>query len=303
MSAAGALGASLLAVLAHPRWLFMSLAAFLIRGGLLVLLFPVVQVPSTAALANVLGPTLIGFVFEGPSASFVVLVGVIAGAALAWFVLAGLIGSTLELALVRDAAAGEDLEGRVQPVHGRVRSAFAARSLAHLPTAAAVAWGATTLVEAGYAELISPGDAAIPLVIRVILRTPGPVALVVAAWAVGEAVGGLAVRRLAWGAGIGHALLGSLWDMVRPSGLLVLVLTDLTLVAVVGVGGGLIGIVFDRARTVLIDGGSMSTTWLTLTLLSGAWIGTAVLVSIVAAWRSTAWTYETGRRQPTRTIG
>src|SRR3990172_9858647 len=93
MSAGGALGASLLAVLVHPRWWILALAGFLVRGGLLLLFLPLVQLPTTAGLANALGPTLVGFVFGGPSPSFLLLVGTIVGGLALWLGPGGLAGA------------------------------------------------------------------------------------------------------------------------------------------------------------------------------------------------------------------
>lgn len=303
MSASTALGASFLAVLANPRWWVMSFAAFLVRGGLLLLLLPLIPLPTTAALANALGPTLVGFVFGGPSVSFLILVGTVIGVTLAWFVFAGIAGSSLDLELIREAAAEDDLESRARPaVGGAWRAAFV-RWLAHVPTAAALVWGAAALVDAAYIELTRPGDSTIPVALRVIYRAPGLVALVVVVWLVGEAVGGLAVRRLAWGAGIRRSLAGSLVGLLMPTRLVVFGLTNLVLGAAL-VGGNLaIGITFHHARVLILDGGSSLDSAVALVLLSGSWIGTAVLVSIATAWRSTAWTYEEARRAPDRTIG
>ncbi len=303
MSAASALGASFLAVLAHPRWWIASLAAFLIRGGLLVLVLPMVHLPSPAGIATAIGPTLVGFVFGGVSPSFLVLVGIIAVSLVAWAVIGGLAGAAIDLALVRDAAAEDDLEDREAPVAGGPWRAFAVRWLAHIPTLAVVAWAAATLVGATYAELISPGDPGMPFVLRVVLRAPLAVALVVVAWAFGEVVGGIAVRRLGWGAGVRRALLGSVTGLLRPAGVVVFVLTSSVLVAAI-VGGGLaIAATFERVRIVLVDGGGPLETGLALILLSAAWIGAAILVSVAAAWRAIAWTFEEGRRRAPRTIG
>lgn len=302
MSAAGALGASFLVVLAHPRWWVMSAAAFLVRGGLLLLLFPLIPLPTTAALANALGPTLIGFVFGGPSASFLALVGIVVGATLAWFVGSGIAAAALDLALVQAAAEEEELESRRRPAGVGVLRATAVRWLAHVPTAIALAWGAAALTDAAYTELIRPGDPTIPLVLRVIFRAPVIVALVVVAWTLGEAVGGLAVRRLAWGTGTRRALAGAVVGLLRPAGLAVLLVTNLGLAAAVGGGAVAIGIAFDQARVLLLDGGTALETTLAVGLLSATWIGTTMLVSIATAWRSTAWTFEVARRQPDRTI-
>ena len=297
MTAARGLGISLLAVLSRPRWWVLALAAFLARGGLLLLLLPLIPLPSTAALANALGPTLVGFVFGGPSVPFLILVGSMAAMTLAWFVLSGVVGAAIDLALIRDAAAEDDLDDRVQPVAGGSWRVAAVRWLAHVPTAVAIAVGLVAVVDAAYRELIRPGDPTVPVAIRVILQVPVNVGAIVAAWVIGEAVGGVAERRLAWGSGVARSLGGGVAGLFRPAGLLVLVATNATLVVAI-VGGDLaIGLAFEHARRVILDGGAITDRGLALGFLSVSWIGTAVLVAIAAAWRSAAWTFEVGRHQ------
>ncbi|MBI3747180.1 MAG: hypothetical protein HY264_11785 [Chloroflexi bacterium] len=214
---------SALAVLEHPRWLVLALAAFLVRGGALLLLAPTVQAPTTAAMANLFGPTLVGFVFGGVSPGFLVLVGSAAAAVVGWLVLGGLAGAAIDLALIREALAfdelgrddlddlgslgvpdrraGSDVDDRRPggPGPGRV---LVARLVAHLPTAAAVALGAAPLVDAAYQELIHPGDPTLSVPVRVVLRVPWVVVALAGTWLQGEAVGGLAARHLAGGAGL-----------------------------------------------------------------------------------------------------
>ncbi len=302
MSAGGALGASLLAVLVHPRWWVLALAGFLVRGGLILLLLPLISLPTTAGLANALGPTLVGFVFGGPSPAFLVLVGTVVGGLALWLALGSVTGAALDLALVREAGANEELEDRERPTAGDLWTALLLRWLAHLPTVMVIAWGAAPLVDAAYEELIRPGDPTLPVAVRVILRVPEIVGLLVGAWVAGEAVGGLAIRHLAWGAGVRPSLVRAARSLVRPSALAVLVLTNAALALAVLVGGLAVWVAFDHLRIVLLDDGTALAQWIGLGLLSTAWLGTAWLVSLATAWRSAAWTFEIGRRRPTRTI-
>lgn len=298
MTAASGLGISLLAVLSRPRWWVLALAAFLARGGLILVLLPLIPLPSTAALANAVGPTLVGFVFGGPSVPFLILVGSMVAVTLTWFVLSGVVGAVIDLALIRDAAADDDLEDRAQPIAGGPWRVVAVRWLAHVPTAVAMVVGLVAVVNAAYGELIRPGDPTVPLAIRVILQVPVNVGAIVAAWVIGEAVGGIAERRLAWGAGIVRSLVGGVVRLLRPTGLLVLVITNATLLAAI-IGGDLaIGLAFEHARIAILDGGTVLDSGLALGFLSVSWIATTILVAIAAAWRSVAWTFEVGRRQP-----
>ena len=293
----------MLVVLAHPRWLVLALGGFLVRGGLLVLLAVILPIPTTAGLANALGPALVGFVFGGPSPAFLVLVGSVVVALLAWLVLGGALGAWLDLELIREALDDEDLVqhrvvGQIQGFPRRQPGPWRAllvRLLAHVPTAAVIAWGSARLVDQGYQELIHPGDPTLPVAVRVILRVPDVVGLLVAAWVVGEAVGGLAIRQLAFGRGPWSSLPRAAWSLVRPSGLLVLVVTNAGVATILALAGAAVALAYDRARFVLLDGLGGGDRFLALLLLSAIWIGSFVLVGLGVAWRSTAWTAEVAR--------
>lgn len=309
----------MLAVLEQPRWWVMALAAFLLRGGILLLLLLIVPIPTTAGLANSLGPTLVGFVFGGASASFVVLVGALSATLLAWLLLGGLVGAWLDLVLVREVAARNESAGpdraavvegdHVPPgpsgrfAHGGVARALLVRLLAHLPTLVVIVWGAARLVDQGYQELIRPGDPTLPVVLRVVLRVPEVVGLLLAAWMAGEALGGLAVRHLAAGASVLRSIGRAAIALVRPTGLLVLVLTNGVIVAFVGLGGLAVAIAYSHARAVLQDGIGGAAGPVALLLLSIAWLGSLAVIGLAAAWRSAAWTFEVERRLPDRTAG
>ncbi len=301
MSAIGVFGSALLAVLVHPRWWLLALAAFLSRGGLLLLLLPVIPLPTTAALANALGPTLVGFVFGGPSVAFLLLIGALVLAIAAWLLSSGLIGAALDLRLVREVVADDEFGPAEPPTHGDPWRALAVRWAGHLPTLVVTVWGAVPLVDAAYAELVHPGDASLPVVVRVLLRVPDVVVALVGAWILGEAVGGLAVRHLVWGTGIRRSLLRGLRSIIHPSALVVLALTSLILVAALWVGGMAVSQAFEQARFELMDGGTPLAQWLALVLLSASWFGTILLVALAVALRSTAWTYEAARQRRGRT--
>jgi hypothetical protein len=302
MSLAGSLAAALLATLSRPAWWAMALGAFLVRGGVLVVYVPIVALPTVAGLANAFGPTLVGFVFGGPSAAFIAAVASTAIVSIAWLVVGGLLGAGLDLALVRDAARDEELEGGSEPRSGGPGRAFAVRMLAHLPTGAAIAIGSVRLVEASYAELIRPGDAALPVALRVALRIPEIVALLAATWLVGEAVGGLAVRHLAWGGSVVGSLGRAVRSLLRPTGLATLILTNGVLAGVIAGSAAAAAITWDRLRVVLTDGATENEIRLALLVFSLTWIAGLWLISLAVTWRSTAWTFEVGRRRPAGTI-
>ena len=303
MSLAGSLAASLLATLTRPAWWAMALAAFLVRGGVLVLVLPIVALPTVAGLANVFGPMIVSLVFSGPSASFLVAVATLALAILVWLVVGGLVGGALDLALVRDGARDEELDDRPAPFAGGAWRALAIRLLAHVPTGLVLALGAVRLVGASYDELIHPGDSTIPVALRVAFRIPDVVAALVATWLLGETVGGLGVRHLAWGAPIPVALGRALRALVRPAGVATLVLTNAVVGAVIVGAAAAGGIAWDHLRVVLLDGGPPTDVRVALVIFSLTWVAGVWLLSLAVAWRSAAWTFEVGRHLPARTMG
>jgi hypothetical protein len=284
-------------VLGRPDWWALALAGFLVRGGFLVLLLPIVPLPTTAALANALGPALLGFVFGGASPTFIALVATVILVVAAWLVVGGLAGAILELGLIHEALEGDGPAPARRP--GDSGRALLVRWLAHLPTVVVAAWGAAPLVDAAYQELIHPGDPSLPVPIRVILRVPQIVGLLVAAWAIGEAVGGAAVRHLVAGASIRRAMLRGVVSVARPSGLVVLVVTDAVFLAIMLAGGVALAAAFDQLRLVLSPGTWPLVIGLALGLVSAGWLGLLWLASIVVAWRSVAWTWSIGRSRGT----
>ncbi|MBA3876938.1 MAG: hypothetical protein C0498_08380 [Anaerolinea sp.] len=302
-SPAGALAAALLASLSRPAWWVLALAAFLVRGGVLIVLLPIVQLPTAAGLANAFGPALVGFVFGGPSVSFLIAVGTIATATLAWVVAGGLLGGSLDLVLVRGAAADEEMEDRPRPRSGDAGRAFAVRIVAHMPTVMVLGWGSVRLVDAAYQELIRPGDPALPVAVRVALRIPEIVVGLAAAWTLGEALGGLAVRHLAWGASLPGALVRAVRSLARPSGVATFVVTNGALAFVIFATATAVGIAWNHLRVVLVDGGTGAQIRVALILFSLTWTAGLWLLSLAVAWRATAWTFEVARHLPVRIPG
>jgi len=296
MSWPEAMAIALLAALGRPRWWTLALAAFLVRGGWLVLLLPIVSLPTPAGVANLVAPTLVGFVFGGASASFVQLVAIALLAFLAWLVAGGLLGAWLDLVLVREVAGDDELDVAL-PARRRLEpDALALRLFAHVPTAALVVWAAARAVPATYAELVSPGDPAIPILLRVLGRMPEAAFLLVAGWAVGEAVGGLAVRRLANGAGLRAAIADAWLDLLRrPTTLATFIVTNVGLGAVIVLGAAVATVAWTGLRIVIVDGGTAAEVRLALIVFSAAWLAGAWLLAIATAWRQVAYTFESLR--------
>lgn len=291
--------AALLATLARPRWWAMSLAAFLARGGVLLVLLPIVALPSIAGLAATFGQVLVGFVFGEPSTAAVVLAGALVVAVAAWLVASANVGAWLDIALATEAAADEDLLVSPPALERPVaRRAAAARLLAHLPTAIAIAFAASRIIDVGYAEFVQPGDPATPILLRVAGRAPEAVAALAITTLVGEAAGGIAVRLLMRGTSVPAAVAQGYARLARPSALATFVLTDAVLVAIGVPWWAAIATAWDDARIALVDGGAGSTAVLAIGLFLGTWLAGLAILAVAIAWRATAWTAEVFRAAP-----
>ena len=293
-----AMRASLGATLARPRWWLLALAGFLVRGGIVLLVVPIVVLPTVAGLSIALAPLLGDIVMGGsPGSALAVLVSILAAIALG-VILSGLAGTWFDLTLLDDAVAvpgiGANDPGRSQSLS----RAFSARLAAHLLTAVAAGFAAVRIVDATYGELVAPTHPGVPLVLRVVIAAPEAVAVLGLAWVLAEASGGASLRRFAsagGGGSISAAIVAGFRTVFRASGLATLVVTDLAVVAA-GVPLWIVAsLAFDNVRTVVSDGGSAPALGLALVILILAWAAGLWLLGIGLAWRATAWTAESLR--------
>ncbi|MEZ0240888.1 MAG: hypothetical protein ACAH65_08840, partial [Chloroflexota bacterium] len=174
----------------------------------------------------------------------------------------------------------------------------AARLLAHLPTAVALAFAATRIVDAGYQEFFQPGDPALPVIARVAGRAPDAVAAVVITLLIGEAAGGVAVRRLLAGANLPGAIAGGFTSLLRPRGLATFVVTDAVLAAVAVPYWAATSVAWNDARVALVDGATGTPAALAIGLFLATWLAGLGILAVAVGWRATAWTAEVFRTAP-----
>jgi len=103
------LAGSLLATLAHPVLWVLALAGFLVRGGIVAFLIPILVLPTPVGLANLAGPTLVEFVFGGLSLGLAALLALGVGIAVVWIVFGGLAAAAIEVECIGVAAQDEDV--------------------------------------------------------------------------------------------------------------------------------------------------------------------------------------------------
>jgi hypothetical protein len=305
LSWGAALYAALIVTFVRPSLWLVALAGFLARGGLVLLLAPILVLPTPSGLANLLAGPIASLLFGVPSTTLIlVIVGVIAsaiGALLlgtaigAWaerIVIAGSLEVGAEEGLVRPAGAGVTLRRGIAAV-------VAVRLLGLIPLAIALAAAAQPLYDAVYRQLILPDDLAASLLVRVLGDIPMPLLFVAVCWLLGDAAAALGVRRLLLeDRSIPMAtLLGWTWlarrcyrvipTALASTGLVVLLVAPAVVAAATG---------WARLRGLLIDGHDLFAVGLGIGLFIAVWIGGLVLAGAGTTFRGAAWTFELTRR-------
>jgi len=320
VSRGGAILASLLVTLGRPAWWLLALAGFLVRGGFIVFLIPIVVLPSPLAISNVVAPFIVPMALGriGPEMIALLIAG---GAGLfAWLLLGGAIAAATDLALTRDAVAAAADEGVATPPEGPasidserrdrglVGTILAARLIAWLPLAAALAIGLVRIVAVTYVELTRPAEVESPLALRVALGAAGELAVMAVAWVFGELVGGLASRWIVLDrAPTGPALAAAARDVVRrpASTLLPWLVTTLMLLLILGGRGGAASVAWPRVTVALANRTpDVATVAISLLLFVAIWLAALVLGGLFAAVRCSVLTFEHLRvRAETGTFG
>lgn len=298
-------GAFVVTLLRPASWA-LGLLGFLAGGGVALVAWPIVVLPTPTGLQNALGGPVSSLVFGAASAQLVLLIAGLVGGAFLLVAAGTLVGAWAErhgIALALDAATDDgldlpsvDLDGA--PGAGRI---LVVRLLALAPVlvAAGLAW--RPLYDAAYHELTLPSDLVTPLPVRVLGAVPWPVLGVLGTWLFADAAAAVGVRRLvlerqpvlrAW-------LLG--WaDLVRRPhrvvgtalvGVALLVL--LTAPAMVAADIG-----WARVREILGGGRDPLLVAAAVALWVAIWLGGLVLAGVGAAVRAAAWTLELPRVRP-----
>jgi hypothetical protein len=307
--------AALLVAIGRPAWWLMALSTFLLRGGIVVAVLPIVTLPSALAISNGLAPLLIPLALGRVDPAIVAGPAAIVVALLVWLVGGGRIAAAIDVALVREAAAAaldEGVAGRPrdsQPdsaaptvpaprrsTPGLAWRVLALRLVAWLPLALAIGFGVAAIVEATYAELTRPADVATPLVVRVAREVAGELALIVIAWVVGEVVGGVATRRAVLGrVGYGASLASAVrTTAARPLSWLVPWLGTTAVLALV-LGGTLAAAALAWSRSVdaLSDRSTQPlVAYSTLVIFVALWLAAMFLGGVVLAVRTVSQTFE-----------
>jgi hypothetical protein len=220
--------------------------------------------------------------------------------------------------LAADAAAEEGIGPVTPPPTGSeanrrrrdraiISRVLVARLLAAIPLGIAIAIGVARIVAVTYVELIRPDDQSVPLVSRVLGGATGELALIAAAWAVGEVVGGVAARRIVLGrATVARAIRGAVRDVLRRP-----LSTIVPWLVATGFGATMLAAALGAARlawsrtVVLIAGDTIEATVLALAILIfvAIWLAGLLLAGAFVALRSSVLTFEEVRRTVPSTVG
>jgi hypothetical protein len=301
MSWSGSMLAAALATLAHPRWWVVALAGFLVRGGFVIILLPIVVPPTVASVMSQLAPTIIGqVVLGGPNTPVLWLAAILAGAVALYAWIAGTLGAGFDAALVTEAVEDEDLGLDVGVPTTEPPGLGTARLGPHVLTALAFALAAVRIFQVVYAEATSPGAPTTPFVERVAAQTPVELGAVLVALLLAETLGGLALRATLLdpgvaAAGLPRALARAVVALVRPAALATFVGTSV-IVLVIGFPGALAaGRAWSQVRLVFSEPAEAWAMGVAVLLFIAVVLGWLMLLGVALAWRSAAWTAITAR--------
>ena len=304
MSRGAALTGALLITLATPATWPLALAAFLLRGGIVLVTLPIVVLPTPVGLGNVLAPAITSVALGTvPIAVLVVSVTAVV-AALAWLLLGGWMAAALEGEGARIVARDEEATtprgpaATAVPTIDRGDSRVAARILgarlvAYVPLGLALAWGSLRFVSASYDELTNPSDVTTPIVLRVVRASPEAVLAIVLAWMIGEIVGAVAARRIVLaGDRVVAALRGAVVTSLRHplAALARFWLPTLVLIVVLAPSALAAATAWTAARVVLVDQADPLWVVAAVALFVVSWVIGLLLVAVVCAWRAAVWT-------------
>ncbi len=296
MSLGATLTASLLAALERSSTWLLALVGFLIRGGWLIVLAPIVVLPTAVGAANVIAPLLEDLAFGRRTGEVLQLGAGLFALSVVLLVGGGVLAAATEVEAVRRIAEVIAPESQPSPPRRNVAwRVLTVRLLALVPLVLALGWAAIRLVGVGYRELTAPTDVATPAAWRIVGGAPDVVFVVIATWLFAETVGAMAARRAILFADSIRAALG--WGVgrllhrpVRP--LAFAVTSGLVLLAVLGTTGFATSVTWGGLRGALVGGDPSLATWTALVLFVGMFAGSLVLIGLTAAWRTAIWTVD-----------
>jgi hypothetical protein len=297
-----ALARAVTATRERPALWIVALCGFLARGGIVLLVLPMIPLPSTVGMATFVGPTSV--TAAGLTPDSVARIGLLAAVTIGWFVAGNVIGALTDRAIVAAVVpVGRAAHRTAEPARSRLLLRIVAvRLVALLPFITVVAVTARSVGELVYQELILPSDINSPIVLRVVQGARLQVGAIVLAWVVGEVLGGIAVRlAILEGRSFGRSIGGALAFVVRHplatvvgsvAGLAALVVAVAPALLAIGVAWTSLGV----AVAGPLDGSAVAGATIVVVV---AWAAAGLLVAIASAWRGALWTSLVAGVRPT----
>ncbi len=294
-------GHALAAPVDQPRLWLLGTLSFLLRGGLVVLLLPIVVFPTQVEVRLMLGGSLgsSGFV----SGFWVgVSVATVASTGLILIVLYAL--ARIEVGSFRVLASDPDLEiGPPVDPGGRLRDLYVVESLTLIALLLAAVPLAAALGQVAYEEILRPSSTA-PIYDRVIAQVTVPLALLAIAVPIIDAVSAAVVRRMLMGRSVGPAVFGSIGAIVRrPIRFLATAVVSWLILLVVIVATDIaLSVAWAATRAAFLRTTSIADILTSLApllvavLLAGVFACGLAVCGYVAAFRNALWTITSLRR-------
>lgn len=294
MSVGATLTASLLGILERPSTWLLALVGFLVRGGWLFVLAPIVVLPTAVGVANVVAPLLEDVAFGRRTDQVLSSAAIGLLAAIVWLVGGGALAAATEVATVRGTVGAMERAGASPRGHAIWR-VLAVRLVALVPLIVAVGWAVMRFTGVGYRELTNPSDVSTPAAWRIVAGAPDAGIALLATWLLAEIVGAVAARRVVLaGDGVrvalGHAIAHLRANAARSIALASI--SAVVLLLVLAVTALATGTAWSVLRGALADGDASIGTMVVLVLFVGMFAGGLVLIGLTAAWRSAVWTVE-----------
>lgn len=314
-------------------WWAVAAAGFLARGGVLLFIGPLVQLPSPITVTLIFGLDSVTGTGD-PSTGLLATIGALAVAGLAAVLAMGLIAAGTDVAAFRRVSATEGLPGEAS---FSTRAATARdvlgvswlQALGLLPGLVGFILAAPTVRDVAVGELLLPSAPEVPFILRVLEGAQGPLLRAVILLAVGEALVTIATRLYLGGAAHGSTARAYLeaigWIVRRP---LAAVATWLVgwavLLGALVLGLWAVALAWEQVRGALLDRALglpllpgtctgagdpkiCGPTMIALDALTRAvaasllfvtvWVAAIALVGAASAFRSTLWTLAVGRRR------
>lgn len=295
------IGRALTAPAEQPRLWLLGMLSFMLRGGLVVLLLPIVVLPTQVEVRLMLGGNL-GSSGLSPVLWAAVGVATIFSTGLVLVVLYAL--ARIEASAFAQLAADPELEipVRVDPT-ARLRDVFVLESLTLIALLLAAVPLAAALGQVTYDEILRPTSTG-AIFDRVLAQVLVPLTLLAAALPIVDSLSAAMVRRLLIGRSVGSAVSGSIGALVRRPVrfLATAAVAWFALAAVVVATDAALAIAWNATRAAFLRTTSIADMLTSLApllvavLLAGVLMSGLAVCGYVAAFRNALWTITSLRR-------